>query len=178
MTTGIQTISRPQSCRVFWSLAIALILLPLVVPQMVSGAETTGSDKVASQDQEKKKVFEYVLENRKDPFVPFLTKKARTRTINLDEIVDTNETLTGMQLFEPGQLTLVALMKRGGQDIAMVEDVTGKGYIITVGTKIGRRGVVKDILSNKVVIEQTARTRAGKLIVSNTFMVLKKEGEE
>lgn len=129
-------------------------------------------------DSETDKSFEYVLEDRPDPFVPFLTEKAATSTVDMNEVIENNEPLTGMQLFEPGQLTLVALMKKGTEDIAMVEDFTGKGYVLTEGTKIGRRGVVKDIAPNNVLIEETAETRAGKKIITQIVMILKKEGEE
>jgi len=122
--------------------------------------------------------FEYKLENRADPFVPFISEKAATSTVNMNEIIDTDEPLTGMQLFEPGQLTLVALLKKNREDVAMVEDFTGKGYVLLKGTKIGRRGVVKDIIPNAVIIEETAVTRAGKAIVTQVVMTLKKEGEE
>jgi type IV pilus assembly protein PilP len=123
--------------------------------------------------------FEYRVNNRKDPFVPFITEKATTTTdADMTEIIDVTGQLTGMQLFEPGQLNLVALMKSGTEDLAMVEDFTGKGYVINKGTKIGKRGVVIEIAPNKVVIEETAQTRAGQKIVTNTVMVLKKEGEE
>jgi type IV pilus assembly protein PilP len=123
--------------------------------------------------------FEYMLENRADPFVPFITERAAsTTTFDPNEIVDENRPLTGMQLFEPGQLTLVALLKSGEEDLAMVQDFTGKGYLLTEGTKIGRRGVIKDITSNNVIIEETATTRAGRKIVSEVVMILKKEGEK
>ncbi len=120
----------------------------------------------------KKDSFTYRLEGRPDPFLPFLHEKAQT---NSDEIVDTHEQLTGMQLFEPGQLTLVALVVTSEQKFAMVQDVTGKGYIIKEGTKIGRRGVVKDIAPNKVIIEETATTRSGRKLTNNIVMVLRKE---
>jgi type IV pilus assembly protein PilP len=122
--------------------------------------------------------FEYVLENRADPFVPFISEKAASSAVDMNEIIENNEPLTGMQLFEPGQLTLVALLKKNVADVAMVEDFTGKGYILLEGTKIGRRGVVKDIVPNAVIIEETAVTRAGKEIVTQVVMTLKKEGEE
>jgi type IV pilus assembly protein PilP len=122
--------------------------------------------------------FEYVLENRADPFIPFISEKAASSTADMNEIVDNNEPLTGMQLFEPGQLTLVALLKKNLADVAMVEDFTGKGYVLLEGTKIGRRGVVKDIAPNAVIIEETAVTRAGKEIITQVVMTLKKEGEK
>ncbi len=122
--------------------------------------------------------FEYVLENRADPFVPFITEKAATSTADPNEIVESKEPLTGMQLFEPGQLTLVALLKKKAGELAMVEDFTGKGYVLLEGTKIGRRGVVKNITSKAVIIEETAVTRAGKKLITQVVMTLKKEGEE
>ncbi len=122
--------------------------------------------------------FAYRLENRKDPFAPFLTPKSTSNTATVDEIVAPCGEFTGMQLFEPGQLNLVALLETNTEKFAMVEDVTGKGYIIHKGTKIGKRGVIKAIIPNKVIIEEVAFTRSGKKIVTETVMVLKKEGEE
>lgn len=123
--------------------------------------------------------FIYQLENRSDPFVPFLTERAAsTSTLDPNEILDVNEPLTGMQLFEPGQLTLVALLNDGEGDIAMVQDFTGKGYLLREGIKIGRRGVIRDITDNNVIIEETATTRSGQKIVSEVVMILKKEGEK
>jgi len=122
--------------------------------------------------------FEYQLENRADPFVPFITEKAATSSVDMNEIVEDNKPLTGMQLFEPGQLTLVATLRKDVGDVAMVEDFTGKGYVLLKGTKIGKRGVVKEIDPNAVTIEETAVTRAGKEIITKVVMTLKKEGEE
>lgn len=122
--------------------------------------------------------FEYRIEGRPDPFLPFITERS-TRHEDPNEIVEENKILTGMQLFEPSQLTLVALMATTEADkFAMVQDFTGKGYIIKVGTKIGRRGVVSEITSNRVIIEETAKTRSGQTLTNKIAMVLKKEGEE
>jgi hypothetical protein len=139
---------------------------------------TSEIDQSISENQEITESFSYALENRKDPFVPFLSPKSTSSSVDMNEIVETEEELTGMQLFEPGQLKLVALFVKDSVRYAMVEDVTGKGYILSQGTEIGRRGVVKDIIPNKVLIEETAFTRAGKKIVTQVVMVLKKEGEE
>lgn len=142
----------------------------------LSAAENDELDRLSETIDESR--FEYILENRPDPFVPFLSEKAATVNVDMSEVIDNKEPLTGMQLFEPGQLTLVALMQKGSEDIAMVEDFTGKGYVLTEGIKIGRRGVVKDIAPNSVLIEETAVTRAGKKIITEVMMILKKEGEE
>lgn len=159
-------------CAILSSIALATFS----VTSFAADKNAAGTASIASEQPSIE--FKYIVENRKDPFVPFITEKSTTADIDMNEIVDVNAKLTGMQLFEPGQLSLVALMKSGTEDFAMVQDFTGKGYVISRGTKIGKRGVVIEIAPNKVVIEETAQTRAGQKIVTNTVMVLKKEGEE
>jgi len=152
------------------------LVLSLVGPVLADKLEDQDMMTAKTESQER---FEYILENRSDPFIPFLTAQSRSvKSVDMNEIVEDSRPLTGMQLFEPGQLTLVALINNGSQDIAMVQDFTGKGYILAEGTLIGRYGVVKDIARNNVIIEETATTRAGKKIISEVVMILKKEGEE
>jgi len=120
-------------------------------------------------------VFSYQLEGRPDPFSPFITEKA---TSSMDEVVDNEDTLTGMQLFEPGQLKLVAIVLENNAEIAMVEDAAGQGYVIRPGMKIGKKGIVTSIGPNEINIEETSITRAGKKLINNIVMQLKKKGEE
>ena len=122
-------------------------------------------------------IFNYQLEGRPDPFVPFIEPKIATK-IDPNEIIDDDEILTGMQLFEPGQLTLVAIMFAEGTKMAMVEDVTGKGDVINEGIPVGRRGVVSEIAQNQVIITEKARTRAGKELITTFVMRLNKEGDQ
>jgi hypothetical protein len=126
---------------------------------------------------EKHNNFTYRIEGRLDPFMPFISDKTDS-TFDPNEIIESGEPLTGMQLFEPGQLTLVALVDSQGQKFGMVQDVTGKGYILKEGTKIGRRGVVRSITPNKVLIEEIAMTRAGKKLSTDIIMILRKEEKE
>ena len=149
---------------------------PSLDPDQQGTDETQDKTRIAIKKSTE--MFEYQIEGRPDPFLPFISDRSTTTNENPDELIEDNRTLSGMQLFEPGQLTLVALMVTGGNKFAMVQDFTGKGYIIKEGTKIGRRGVVKEIADNKVIISETARTRGGKVLTNNIAMVLKKEGEE
>lgn len=164
--------------RVLCAFLCAGALIGLQSISVATETETIDQSPTQSASADLGTQFEYVLENRPDPFVPFITEKAATSTVDMNEIVEKSEPLTGMQLFEPGQLTLVALLQKNTEDVAMVEDFTGKGYILLEGTKIGRRGIVKDIAPNAVIIEETAVTRAGKEIITKVVMTLKKEGEE
>ena len=170
-TTAIRlfTLAKPV---LLFQVGCASLLLSL---STVAAAENSS---VSQPQNTSSPPYEYQLENRPDPFAPFITEKAAAASVDMNEIVDENGPLTGMQLFEPGQLTLVALLKKDAEDMAMVEDFTGKGYVLTEGAKIGRRGIVKDIAPKSVIIEETAVTRAGKKIITEVVMLLKKEGEE
>ena len=118
-------------------------------------------------------IWEYVFEKRPDPFLPFIQPQVATKNIQEE---DEEVVLTGMQIFEPGQLTLVAIMFSPDKNVAMVEDVSGKGYLINEGLPIGRYGVVSQISMNQVNITET-RSVAGKEVVTPVIMRLKKEGD-
>ncbi|MFH2123152.1 MAG: pilus assembly protein PilP [Pseudomonadota bacterium] len=122
-------------------------------------------------------VFSYQLEGRPDPFSPFITEKATSST-NMDEIVENEETLSGMQLFEPSQLKLVAIVFEDSAELAMVEDAAGQGYALRPGMKIGRKGTITTIDPNQVIIEEISVTRSGKKLTNTIVMLLKKKGEE
>ncbi len=82
-----------------------------------------------------------------------------------------------MQLFEPGQLNLVGILHSSVEELAFVEDQSRKGYVLKVGTLIGKRGIVTQITPDQVLIEETARTRSGKEIKTTVAMRLNKEGD-
>lgn len=117
--------------------------------------------------------FVYETEGRNDPFEPFISQKT------MQEAAETSaEKLTGMQKFEPGQLSLVAIMFTESNPMAMVEDSSHKGYIIRRGTKIGKDGVVSDILPNIVIIRQEAYSMTKEKKYKTVELSLRKEGEK
>lgn len=117
--------------------------------------------------------FTYQTEGRTDPFLPFISQKV------MQEVAETKpEELTGMRQFEPGQLTLVAIMFSENSPMAMVEDSSHKGYIVRKGTKIGRSGIISDILPNQVIIKQLSYSMAREKKYTTVEMTLRKEGEK
>ncbi len=124
---------------------------------------------------DQKQLFTYKSKGRKDPFTPFISEE-----VVQEEIKKAEQKLTGMQRFEPGQLTVVGIVFSDKGPVAMVQDSTGKGYVIEKGTKIGRAGVVENIQANQVVIKQQLyygkKTQQKRYKTVN--MVLKKEGEK
>ena len=117
--------------------------------------------------------FDYQRGNRPDPFVPFISER-----VIEEQNESTKEVLTGMRLFEPGQLSLVAITTGGDGPVALVQDSTGKGYIIKEGLEIGRRGVIKSIMPNIVTIEESFQNSVGQKRKRTIEMVLRKEGDK
>lgn len=122
--------------------------------------------------------YYYKTENRLDPFRPFVTPKSISSTRDPNEIVDSDEKLSGMQLFEPGQLNLVGIIHSAKDSIALVEDQSKKGYVVKIGTLIGKRGVVTNIDEEQVSITETAKTRGGQELKSIITLRMKKDGEK
>lgn len=118
--------------------------------------------------------FVYQREGRSDPFMPFIKDKV---VQDIDIEVEEYGVLTGMQKFEPGQLTLVAIVQKQRGPIAMVQDSTGKGYLISPGEKLGRNGVVEEITGNMILVKQQYKMTSGAIRHRVVKMLLKREGE-
>lgn len=173
----MQNLTKPTS-RSLYLLAWFLLSLFLFTAMESYAQDIPHANELDAKLSTSKEYYSYILEGRSDPFKPFISPKAATPAgVDPNEIVDENNELSGMQLFEPGQLTLVAVMLSNDDEIAMVEDQTKKGYILKEGDLIGKRGVVTQIDKQQVVITETAHTRAGKAINSSIIMRLNKEGD-
>ena len=121
--------------------------------------------------QEADDAFFYRREGRNDPFVPFVQERLTTTEVPV-------EVLTGMRKFEPGQLSVVAIVMSPMDKFAMVQDSNNQGYIIREGILLGRTGIVEAIVPNKVVVKNYTYNLAGDKIYKTVEMVLKQEGEK
>jgi len=84
---------------------------------------------------------------QRDPFRPF--------TLNSRPAQRRRENLAPLERFELGQLKLVGIIWDIKQPNAIVEDSTGLGYVVKVGTPIGsNEGKVKSIQPAGLVIEE------------------------
>jgi len=119
--------------------------------------------------------FVYQVEDRPDPFMPFISAKVLQPA---ESDMEDSEKLTGMRQFEPGQLNLVAILFSESNPMAMVEDSSHKGYVIKRGTKIGKSGIVSDILPNEVIIKQLSYSMTKERKYKTVEMILRKEGEK
>ena len=115
--------------------------------------------------------FVYKREGRPDPFVPFIKEKVIATKAPVEE-------LTGMRKFEPGQLSVVAIVLSAVDRFAMVQDSNNQGYVIREGILLGRTGVVEAIVPNKVIVKNYTYNLAGDKIYKTVEMVLNQEGEK
>lgn len=106
----------------------------------------------------------------RDPFRPFnLALRPR--------VVETPK--TPLEQYDVGALKLVAVIYDTQNPKAMVEDDTGLGYTISIGTRIGNQGgTVKVIDPDRVVIEEEFVDFYGEKKKTEIVLRLKPEGEK
>jgi type IV pilus assembly protein PilP len=105
----------------------------------------------------------YASEGKIDPFVPLF--RPEPKVPDSADIEDLAGPLvkprprrlpqTPLEEMEVNQLKLVAIIRSGTGNKALVQDATGKGYVLNKGTYIGTKaGIVKQITKDKVIIEE------------------------
>ncbi len=103
---------------------------------------------------------------RRDPFRPF----------TLDIRPEARTQLTPLQRYELGQLVVVGTVWELNPARAMVEDSVGMGFIVTIGTPIGRNGgVVTAIEPQRIVVEERVLDFYGKEQINRVVMETPKE---
>ncbi|MGB9712649.1 MAG: pilus assembly protein PilP [Dissulfurimicrobium sp.] len=116
--------------------------------------------------------YAYDPEGKPDPFQPFIRAQVAKRGVE-------KACATPLECMDLGQLNLTAIVtETGGKKIAMVQDASGKGYIIKRGVRIGyNKGVVKDILSDRVVVEEEIEDMRGRPLERERVLPLHPEGQ-
>jgi type IV pilus assembly protein PilP len=68
-----------------------------------------------------------------------------------------------LQQFEVTEFELVGIVSGSGENQAMVQDASGKGYLVKVGTPIGKnQGRVVAIASKRILIEEKVKDFMGR----------------
>lgn len=104
----------------------------------------------------------YDSKNRVDPFIPLIAEKNVSAESDLSEDSKPQRTLTPLEKLTLSQVKLVAVVEMPGRTIAMVEEATGKGYEVSIGTYIGPNGGrVTSITREGIEIEETVKDYKG-----------------
>ncbi|MBW2220826.1 MAG: pilus assembly protein PilP [Deltaproteobacteria bacterium] len=111
-----------------------------------------------------------------DPFLPIFREKVVAAPAQGQKKGKKQRVpMTPLEKVSLSQLKLVGIMISSSGGRALVEEASGKGYVITKGTYIGRNfGQVVDIFLDRVVIEEEAEDLFGNLTIRKTEMKLQK----
>ena len=109
----------------------------------------------------------YDTKGRVDPFVPLLREKkepvppaagADGKPIKLKP----KRILTPLEKMDISQIKLVAVIEMKGRSVAMVEEASGKGYEVGIGTYMGKNnGQVTAISSDGITVKEYVRDFKG-----------------
>ncbi|MBN2362263.1 MAG: pilus assembly protein PilP [Deltaproteobacteria bacterium] len=143
-------------------------------PPTAATPSPTRAEKAAEADSktdESDAVYTYNAIGKRDPF--------RTYFAELEHEETEARKLSELQLFDLDQLRLVAVVVGTATPVAMVEDPTGKGHAVKVGTVIGKHwGQVKHIRRGEIIIQEEFRDFTGRRVTHLVPMKLPEEKEE
>jgi type IV pilus assembly protein PilP len=110
-------------------------------------ARTPAGDPQGAGGTTQSSQYHYIAEGKRDPFRSFVLDQS-------DRVAA--EERGPLEQFDVSQLTVVAVVWGTGRARAMIEDPSGRGYIIQEGTPIGKNdGYVVNISDNSVLVEET-----------------------
>jgi type IV pilus assembly protein PilP len=123
------------------------------------------------QEEEEKTEFDYVIEGRRDPFLPLTAIKKPVGPVS-------EEPLTPLQQYELQQYRLIGVIVGLAEPRAMVVAPDGKSYILKKGIKIGKNnGVVVNITDSVIQVEEKYYDFSGNVRTNiQDIVVPKREG--
>ena len=189
ISTKIQKVTPPQTPNVKEASPVKTPSLAPSTESQKSSAETETTAKPPVKTFDTQSLIPdlalgYDPRGRIDPFIPLVrdepVKVEKKELIDAKGEIREVRTKTPLEKIELSQLKLSAIILAASGNKALVEESTGKGYIITKGTYIGRNeGKVLRILKDKVVVEELVENIEGKMTTHEKEIKLPKPpGEE
>jgi len=144
----------------------------------------TGSGKVVAEKSEaeiraeisaligRKERF-YSRKGRVDPFEPFLRKPEPEVITDEKSEMKKRVPRTPLEKIDLSQLRLTAVLRTATKARALVEETSGKGYVVNEGTYIGNKGgQVSKIYKDRLMVEEKYLDVFGKISVREREMKL------
>lgn len=118
----------------------------------------------------------YNPEGKVDPFMPLFKKESPEEEMASEKPKKKKRIpRTPLERIDLSQLELVGIVSATGSKKALVEESSGKGYIVTIGTYMGRNGGrVTNILSDRIVVEEEVIDVLGKSKIKKKVLKLQK----
>ncbi len=139
-----------------------------VVPkEAAKAAEAPSGTEVAAKAPAEER---YNPKGKRDPFEPFIRSERKSSAAELAAIPP-------LQRYDVNELRFVGLIWTAKGARALVEDTEGKGYSVTVGTRIGRSGgVVTRITDGQLFVGEVSREPTGAKVVREISLKLQTAG--
>lgn len=116
----------------------------------------------------------YNPDKQSDPFLPLFKEETETSQAAAEQNIP-GRIKGPLEKMSLNQLKLVAIVRAPSGDRALVEDRTGKGYILKKGAYIGpNSGVVTQITQNSILIKETSKNLAGETVSQDIKLTLRK----
>jgi type IV pilus assembly protein PilP len=127
-----------------------------VAPAKAAAAKATAAKAATAEAPSDQVAFSYNPIGKRDPFRSYL---ADIDQLQRDE---PKRRLEPTEMFDIDQFRLTGLVTGTSQPKAMVEDPTGRGHVVKIGTRLGKKGgVVTRITTTGMVITEEFRTPTG-----------------
>ena len=137
--------------------------------------EEDDADKDASMAGESS----YVSKGKLDPFHPLIQTEKEKKQEDAGEEKAPSRILTPLEKLDFSQMKLAAIVHAPSGNMAMVEESGGKGYIVRIGTFIGKNsGRVVKIGQDRIVIEERVKNFKGDFVERSREMKLHKKEYE
>jgi Tfp pilus assembly protein PilP len=121
----------------------------------------------------------YNAKDRFDPFEPLFKAQTTDVAVSAKSLREKRAPQTPLERVALSQLKVTAIIRSPSGNRALVEDATGKGYVVHRGTYIGlNAGRVVDIDKSRVVVEEEIENLMGELTLQNAELKLQKPAGE
>ncbi len=120
----------------------------------------------------------YSPEGKLDPFEP-LFKKERISVAVGKKKIKRRKPLTPLERVNLSQLSLVGIIRAPSGNRALVQETSGKGYVVKKGTYIGTQsGKIVQILEDRIIVEEESEDIYGKVsLIKKPLKLQKPPGE-
>ncbi len=130
-----------------------------------SGNATSSADPAAELLASNEIIGVYRYQGKLDPFLPLIKEEKAKPSAGAAEKLGKKKRApqTPLERIDLSQLTLTAIFRKHEQSKALVEEPTGKGYMVKEGTYIGLDGgQITKILKDRILISEESEDVMGK----------------
>ena len=104
-----------------------------------------------------------------DPFEALFKETPIIQTSTATYVISDRKGSTALEKIDLSQLKLTGIVLAASGNKALVKEASGKGHVISTGTRVGTHGGwVTEVLPDRVVIKEKMKDVAGKLFFRST----------